>query len=132
MPVWADPFKSVDWLFSSARACTHYATHAADLRISEEHALPPQGTYACRANIGKTIYCTIAHMAPSARNGNGRIIELSLPNFAGDWDGQKLTLELIERRQPEAKDAATEALITSARHKPANEMIDQIAPAFVW
>jgi hypothetical protein len=71
-------------------------------------------------------------MAPSARNGNGRIIELSLPNFAGDWDGQKLTLELIERRQPEAKDAATEALITSARHKPANEMIDQIAPAFVW
>jgi riboflavin kinase/FMN adenylyltransferase len=84
------------------------------LSVSEEHAVPAVGVYACRAN-GQPAVTNIG-FRPTFNSTEPRLtIETHLLDFDGDLYGQPVTLDFIARLRAELKFSGVEALVTQIK-----------------
>jgi riboflavin kinase/FMN adenylyltransferase len=86
----------------------------ANLSVSDEHAVPAVGVYACRAN-GRPAVTNIGFRPTFNSSAPALTIETHVLDFDGDLYGQTVTLEFIARLRPEMKFAGVEALVAQIR-----------------
>jgi riboflavin kinase/FMN adenylyltransferase len=85
----------------------------ANLDISPERALPPDGVYASRAYIDGRAYQSMANIGQCPTFGGcERTVEAYIVDYRGDLYGQELKIEIIARLRDEKKFDSAEALKT--------------------
>jgi len=76
----------------------------ANLDISSEHALPPDGVYASRAHIDGEAYQSMANIGKCPTFGGGeRTVEAYIVDYRGDLYGRELKIDIIARLRDEKK-----------------------------
>ncbi|GAI27924.1 unnamed protein product, partial [marine sediment metagenome] len=76
----------------------------ANLDISSEHALPPDGVYASWAHIDGKAYQSMANIGRCPTFGGGeRIVEAYIVDYQGDLYGRELKIDIIARLRDEKK-----------------------------
>jgi len=83
----------------------------ANLDISSERAMPPDGVYAGWAHINGKAYQSMANIGQCPTFGGGeRTVEAYIVDYQGDLYGQELKLDIIDRLRDEKKFDTVEAL----------------------
>ena len=83
----------------------------ANLEITAEHVLPPDGVYAGRVNINENSYQTMINIGKNPTFGvNKRTIEAYLIDYHGDLYGSDLQLNIVSRIRDEKKFESIEEL----------------------
>ncbi|OGN98336.1 MAG: riboflavin biosynthesis protein RibF [Chloroflexi bacterium RBG_13_51_18] len=83
----------------------------ANLEITAEHVLPPDGVYAGRVNINENSYQTMINIGKNPTFGvNKRTIEAYLIDYHGDLYGSDLQLNIVSRIREEKKFESIEEL----------------------
>lgn len=83
----------------------------ANLDISSEHALPPDGVYASWAHIDGKAYQSMTNIGQCPTFGGGeRNVEAYLVDYRGDLYGRELKIDIVARLRDEKKFDTVEAL----------------------
>jgi riboflavin kinase/FMN adenylyltransferase len=105
----------------------------ANIRVSNERALPRDGVYACFALLGKERAPAVANLGvrPMFHAGGERLLEVHLLDRQVDLYERDLTVELTRWLRPELKFASVDALIKQMHLdvEQARESLRQIRPA---
>ena len=90
---------------------------ALSVALMPERALPADGVYAVRAQIGEQWLPAVANIGerPSFNTGE-RTIEVHVLDYKGDLYGRDLVIEFIQRLRPERRFADVSELIRQIRH----------------
>jgi riboflavin kinase/FMN adenylyltransferase len=108
------PFRLTGLVVEGAKRGRTIGIPTANLSVSEEHAVPAVGVYACRAN-GRPAVTNIG-FRPTFNSTEPRLtIETHLLDFDGDLYGQPVTLDFIARLRAELKFSGVEALVTQIK-----------------
>jgi riboflavin kinase/FMN adenylyltransferase len=108
------PFRLTGLVVEGAKRGRTIGIPTANLSVSEEHAVPAVGVYACRAN-GQPAVTNIG-FRPTFNSTEPRLtIETHLLDFDGDLYGQPVTLDFIARLRAELKFSGVEALVTQIK-----------------
>lgn len=108
------PFTLTGIVVEGAKRGRTIGIPTANLSVSEEHAVPAVGVYACRAN-GQPAVTNIGYRPTFNSAEPVLTIETHLLNFNGDLYGQSVTLEFLTRLRAEMKFSGVEALVTQIR-----------------
>ena len=89
----------------------------ANLDVWQEHALPANGVYACRAWVGHIPYRAAANIGvrPTVTNATHRTVEAHVLDFDKNLYGLNLALDFIERLRGEQKFASVQELVTQIK-----------------
>ena len=83
----------------------------ANLEIDPEQAIPAEGVYATRADIGGRAYQSVTNIGRRPTFDNGRsMIEVHILDYKGDLYERELKIDIIERLRSEEKFDNAEAL----------------------
>ena len=83
----------------------------ANLEISSERALPPDGVYASRAYINGKTYQSMTNVGKCPTFGGGeRTVEAYIVDYQGDLYGQELKIDIVARIRDEKKFDTVEEL----------------------
>jgi riboflavin kinase/FMN adenylyltransferase len=95
----------------------------ANLSVSDEHAIPATGVYACRAYPAGTQPATaqpavtnIGYRPTFESQSPALTVEAHLLDFSDNLYGRPLTLEFIARLRPEMKFSGIDALLAQIKH----------------
>lgn len=108
------PFRLTGTVVEGAKRGRTIGIPTANLSVSEEHAVPAVGVYACRAN-GQPAVTNIGFRPTFNSTEPSLTIETHLLDFNGDLYGQAVTLEFIARLRPEMKFAGVETLVAQIK-----------------
>ncbi|MGQ0603135.1 MAG: bifunctional riboflavin kinase/FAD synthetase [Anaerolineales bacterium] len=108
------PFTLTGTVVEGAKRGRTIGIPTANLSVSDEHAVPAVGVYACRAN-GQPAVTNIGFRPTFNSTEPSLTIETHLLDFNDDLYGQPVTLEFIARLRPEMKFAGVEALVAQIR-----------------
>jgi riboflavin kinase/FMN adenylyltransferase len=117
------PFRLTGQVVEGAKRGRAIGVPTANLSVSEEHAAPATGVYACRAYPAGTP--PLHHAQPAVTNIGFRptfesqspalTVEAHLLDFSDNLYGRPLTLEFVARLRPEMKFSSVEALLAQIR-----------------
>ena len=84
--------------------------------VSADRALPPNGVYVTRAEIGETRYQAVTNIGTQPTfDGSDRRLETHLLDFEGDLYGQVARVELLHRLREERKFSGVDELVAQIR-----------------
>lgn len=90
----------------------------ANVAVSEEHAIPAVGVYACRAYVAGHTYLAVTNIGhrPTFETGQVNLtVEAHLLDFSDDLYARPLTLEFVAHLRGEVKFSGVEALLAQIR-----------------
>ncbi len=115
------PFRLTGQVVEGAKRGRMIGIPTANLNVSEEHATPATGVYACRARLHAASPEDAGQSYQAVTNIGFRptfdqqepqpTVETHILGFSGDLYGQSLTLEFIARLRPEMKFSGVDALV---------------------
>lgn len=109
------PFRASGVVVAGAQRGRTLGIPTANLAVSEEHALPATGVYACRVDLGAGEWAaavTNIGFRPTFNSTEPHLtLEAHLLDFAGDLYGRTLAVEFVARLRPEQKFAGVAALV---------------------
>ena len=108
------PFRVTGDVVAGAQRGRTIGIPTANLAVSDEHALPANGVYACRVHWdgGHAAAVTNIGVRPTFNSAEPRLtVEAHLLDFAGDLYGRRLTVEFIAHLRPEQKFPGVAALV---------------------
>jgi len=83
----------------------------ANIIPDQDQALPADGVYAARASFSERVYQAVINIGfRPTFNGDRRLVEAHLLDFAGDLYGHALKIELVERLRGEERFSSAEKL----------------------
>ncbi len=92
----------------------------ANLDVSEEHAIPAVGVYACRAATAQASHVpavTNVGYRPTFNSTEPKLtVETHLLDFAGDLYGSTVSLDFVARLRPEVKFSGVPALVAQIQN----------------
>ena len=116
------PFRLTGEVIEGAKRGRTIGIPTANLSVSEEHAIPATGVYACRARIVRAVgslpsaaqlaVTNIGYRPTFESQTPALTVEAHLLDFSDNLYGRPLTLEFIARLRPEMKFAGIDALLT--------------------
>lgn len=105
------PFQLTGKVVSGYGRGTGMGLPTANLEISSDHALPPDGVYTGWAHINGNTYQMMTNIGKNPTFGiNKRTVEAYLIDYHGDLYGTDLQLDIVARLRDEKKFASSEAL----------------------
>jgi riboflavin kinase/FMN adenylyltransferase len=105
------PFQLTGKVVSGYGRGTGMGLPTANLEISSDHALPPDGVYTGWAYINGNTYQAMTNIGKNPTFGiNKRTVEAYLIDYHGDLYGSDLQLDIVARLRDEKKFASAEAL----------------------
>lgn len=105
------PFSLHGKVVTGAGRGTGLGFPTANVAISPEHALPPDGVYASWAHIDGKAYPSMANIGKCPTFGAGeRSVEAYLVDYQGDLYGRELKLDIIARLRDEKRFATVDDL----------------------
>lgn len=117
------PFRLTGEVVEGAKRGRTIGIPTANLAVSDEHAIPATGVYACRAYPGGTQPATsqlaVANIGfrPTFESPTPTLtVEAHLLDYSDNLYGRPLTLDFIARLRPEMKFSGIEALLAQIRH----------------
>lgn len=114
------PFRLSGQVIEGARRGHAIGVPTANLSLSEEHAIPAVGVYACRADIPRASglpAVTNVGYRPTFNSTEPKLtVETHLLDFAGDLYGATVSLDFIARLRPEMKFAGVPALVAQIQN----------------
>ena len=89
----------------------------ANLEVWQDHAIPANGVYACRAWVGHLPYRAAVNIGtrPTVTDETRRTVEAHLLDFDKDLYGLNVALDFFERLRGEQKFASVPALVTQIK-----------------
>jgi riboflavin kinase / FMN adenylyltransferase len=116
------PFRLTGDVVEGAKRGRTIGIPTANLAISEEHAIPATGVYACRAypmgtqSATAQLAVTNIGFRPTFESQTpGLTVEAHLLDFSDNLYGRSLTLEFIARLRPEMKFSGIDALLAQIK-----------------
>ena len=83
----------------------------ANIIPDQDQALPADGVYAARASLSERVYQAVINIGfRPTFNGDRRLVEAHLLDFAGELYGRELGIELVERLRGEERFSSAEKL----------------------
>jgi riboflavin kinase/FMN adenylyltransferase len=113
------PFRLTGQVVEGAKRGRTIGIPTANLNVSEEHATPATGVYACRAPYQGQSHLAVTNIGfrPTFDQAEPRpTVETHILDFSADLYGQALTLEFIARLRPEMKFPGVDALVAQIQH----------------
>lgn len=114
------PFRLAGTVVEGAKRGRTIGIPTANLAISDEHAIPAVGVYACRAQLASGEQhnaVTNIGYRPTFNSTEPRLtIETHLLDFEGNLYGDEVKLDFIARLRPEMKFPNVAALVTQIQH----------------
>ncbi len=105
------PFSLHGLVVSGTGRGTGLGFPTANITVGAQHALPPDGVYACYVQINNKEYLSMTNIGKCPTFGNWeRTIETYIIDFKGDIYGNELRIEFIARIRGEKKFESVEAL----------------------
>jgi riboflavin kinase / FMN adenylyltransferase len=108
------PFQLSGVVVRGAQRGRNLGVPTANLSVWTEHAVPANGIYACRAQVGgsTTLRNAVTNIGTRPTFDNGvRTIEAHLLDFDADLYGQTMALDFIAYQRPEIRYDSVEALV---------------------
>jgi len=108
------PFQLSGMVVQGAHRGRSLGVPTANLSVWAEHAVPANGIYACRAQVGgaTALRNAVTNIGTRPTFDNGvRTIEAHLLDFDADLYGQTMALDFIAYQRPELKYDSVEALV---------------------
>lgn len=112
------PFRLEGQVVQGAQRGRRLGIPTANLAVSEEHAVPAVGVYACRAHHADWHGQAVVNIGfrPTFEGGEARpVIEAHLLDFERDLYGETVSLEFIARLRPEMKFSGVDALLAQIK-----------------
>lgn len=117
------PFRLTGQVVEGAKRGRTIGIPTANLSVSDEHAIPATGVYACRAypagtqpSAAQPAVTNIGYRPTFESQSPALTVEAHLLDFSDNLYGRPLTLEFIARLRPEMKFSGIDALLAQIKH----------------